>query len=223
MHHLGILTGLRSEARCVSRYLAPEAATIRLSGARAPGALKGADALLAAGATHLLSFGLAGGLDPALPAGTLLLPYQVLSERGESWAVDAAWHAHLADRLDYAALPILGVDIPIASIEAKAELRRRHQAAAIDMESHVLARAAAQAGLPFAAIRVICDGADAVLPPAALIGVTAAGGVDLGAILGSVLRRPGQIPALLKLGRAAAFAERILAEAGCVVGVQPTP
>ncbi len=223
MPHLGILTGLRSEARCVSRYLAPEAATIRLSGARRDGAVQGAEALLAAGCTHLLSFGLAGGLDPALPAGTLLLPHDVLSERGESWTIDAAWHAYLADRLDYQALPILGVDIPIASIEAKTELRRRHQAAAVDMESHVLARAAARAGLPFAAIRVICDAADTVLPPAALVGVTAAGGIDLGKILGSIAAQPGQIPALLKLGRAAAFAERILAEAGCVVGVQPTP
>ncbi|HVJ50885.1 MAG TPA: hypothetical protein VM689_00375 [Aliidongia sp.] len=222
MPHIGILTGLRSEARCVSRYVPPGAVTIALSGARAEGARRGAEALVAADTTHLLSFGLAGGLDPRLPPGTLLLPRAILTEDGRTLPVDRLWHEQLLERLEAETDPILGVDTPIASVVAKAALRQRSGAAAIDMESHVLAEAAARAGRPFAAIRVICDAADTALPPAALVGVTEAGGTDLGAILGSILRRPGQLAALLALARAAARAERVLTEAGCVVGVFAT-
>jgi adenosylhomocysteine nucleosidase len=51
-----------------------------LSGARTAGAERGAGALIAAGATYLVSFGYAGGLDPALMPGTLLLPDKVLPQ-----------------------------------------------------------------------------------------------------------------------------------------------
>ena len=210
--HLGILAGLRSEARCLSPHLPPDLkVTLALSGARRDGALGGAAKLIAAGATHLLSFGLAGGLDPELPAGTLLLPRAILTETGGSFAVEAGWHARLlAMQPDAETAPRLGVDRAIATAADKSA-RRRTGAAAIDMESHILAAAAANAGRPFLVIRAICDPADAALPPAALVGVTAAGGTDMPAILGSLLRRPGQLPALLALGRSAALAERTLA------------
>ena len=47
------------------------------------------------------------------------------------------------------------------------------------------------------AARVVCDSAHRTLPQAARIAMTPEGGVDLPAVLRSVLRRPGQLPALI--------------------------
>jgi len=205
--HLGILAGLQSEARCLSGT----GHQIALSGARLEGARRAALSLIAGGATHLLSFGLAGGLDPALVPGTLLLPTHLLMPDGRSVPVDGGWHARVRPLL--AALrpntaAMVGTDEAVATAAAKAALFARTGASAVDMESHVLARAAA--GLPFLILRVVADGADATLPPAALVGIRPDGTTNLTAVLGSVLHRPSQVPALIRLGRAAAKAQATL-------------
>jgi len=218
--HLGIVAGLQSEARCISPYLPPPDElhiSIALSGAQLAIAQTGCGRLIAGGASHLLSFGLAGGLDPALPSGTLLLPDRLLCPDGTERRVDAEWHARLV-ALFHDQRPAvgrhLGADLAIATAADKATLFGRTAALAVDMESHVLALAAAEARLPFAMIRVVCDTADETLPPAALHGVKPDGSTDLLGVLGSLLRRPGQIPALGRLARAAKAAERVLTLCG---------
>jgi len=208
--HLGILAGLQSEARCFSGA----GHTIALSGARLDGARRAAHRLVASGATHLLSFGLAGGLDPALQAGTLLLPKRLLTRDGQNFGVDMAWHARatlLLAPLRPVATAMFGADETIATVAAKTAIFTRTGAVAVDMESHILAQAAA--GLPLLIVRVVADGADTALPPAALVGIKPDGSTDFPAVLGSVLRHPGQIPALLRLGRLAAQAQATLRSA----------
>lgn len=68
----GILVGLKAEARFI-RQVFPHAA-IAASGACRAGALREAARLAACGADCLLSFGLAAGLDPDLPAGSIIVP-----------------------------------------------------------------------------------------------------------------------------------------------------
>jgi adenosylhomocysteine nucleosidase len=210
--HLGILAGLQSEARCLSAG-GGHAWTVALSGTRLDGARRAARQLVEAGATHLLSFGLAGGLDPSLAPGTLLLPERLLTPDGRAIPVEAAWHARatalLADLRPVTAA-MAGTDEAVATAAAKAALFARTRATAVDMESHVLAATAP--ALPLLIVRVVADAAGDALPPAALVGVRPDGSTDLGAVLGSVLRRPGQIPALMRLGRAAATAEARLRE-----------
>jgi len=76
------------------------------------------------------------------------------------------------------------------------------------MESHLVARIAAELVLPFAILRVIADPAERELPPAALAGMRADGRLNVGAVLASLARNPGQLPALIRLaaeaGRAGA-------------------
>ncbi|HLZ67390.1 MAG TPA: hypothetical protein VKQ29_14245 [Aliidongia sp.] len=216
--HLGILAGLQSEARCLSGTL-PGAHTIQFSGARLDGARRAARRLVDGGATHLLSFGLAGGLDPALAPGTLLLPGRLLTAGGTGIPVDTAWHARamaLLGSLQPITAPMVGSDQAIATAADKAALFARTGATAVDMESHVLAEAAPD--LPLLILRVVADSAGDALPPAALAGIKADGSTDLAAVLGSVLRRPGQIPALLRLGKAAARAEATLRAAARLGG-----
>ncbi len=78
------------------------------------------------------------------------------------------------------------------------------------MESHVAARMAAARGLPFAACRVIVDPLHRALPPAALIRLRPGGAPDIAAVLGSVLRRPGQLPSLLRIAADARAARAAL-------------
>jgi len=211
--HLGVLAGLQSEAR----WLSPtsERRSVALSAARQAIAATASARLIAEGATHLLSFGLAGGLDPALPAGTLLLPDVLVFPDGSEQRVDAGWHAAFLNRfrdLHPVVGRHLGADLAVADAGEKAALFVRTKALAVDMESHILMQAAA--GRPVAILRVVCDAAADVLPPAALAGVKPDGSTDLPRILASILRHPGQIPALGRLARAAKAADRVLKACG---------
>jgi adenosylhomocysteine nucleosidase len=215
--HLGVLAGLRSEARCISPPRDGQRLSVALSAARRSLAEAACARLIAEGATHLLSFGLAGGLDPALPPGTLLLPDLLVFPDGTERRVEAAWHARLSTACNDLGPVIgrhLGADLAVAGAAEKSALFARTTALAVDMESHVLAQAAAAAGRPFAILRVVCDAADEALPPAALAGVKPDGSTDILRVLGSVLRHPGQIPALSRLARSAKAAERVLALCG---------
>jgi len=59
-------------------------------------------------------------------------------------------------------------------------------------------------------VRAVADSAEDALPAAALVGIKPDGSTDLAAVFDSVMRRPTQIPALMRLGRAAAKAEATL-------------
>jgi adenosylhomocysteine nucleosidase len=208
--HLGILVGLASEARALAAHLPPLgrlAITIGVSGARLAGAERETERLIASGVTALLSFGLAGALATDLTPGALLLPDMVVTADGSRYPTDSAWRTRLMTMLGELTplvRPLLGVDLAVASAAEKAGLAQQTGAAAVDMESHVLARAARAAGLPFLVIRAVADTARTTLPPAALVGITAEGRTDLPAILRSLLRHPRQLPSLLRLGRDAA-------------------
>jgi hopanoid-associated phosphorylase len=202
----GAVVGLRREARLLAR-LAP-GVRVACSGARPARAARLAEELLADGAPALISFGLAGGLAPGLRPGRLLLPERVLLPGGGAIAVDPAWHARARAALPEAATaPLGGSDRPLADPAAKAALHRAG-AAAVDMESHAVARAAAAAGRPFLVIRAVADPAGRALPAAALVAVAPDGGTRLAALLLALARRPAELAQLVRLARdgSAAFA-----------------
>jgi adenosylhomocysteine nucleosidase len=80
----------------------------------------------------------------------------------------------------------------------------------VDLESGAVAEQARLAGVPFAALRVICDPASATLPPAALVALSGEGAIVLLRVAGDVVRQPSQLPALLRLGRDAGRARAAL-------------
>jgi hypothetical protein len=67
------------------------------------------------------------------------------------------------------------------------------------MESHLAAEVAAAYGIPFAVCRTVIDPADRDLPPAAVVGLRNDGTPDMLAISRSVVRQPGQVPALVRI------------------------
>ncbi|MGO3516936.1 MAG: phosphorylase family protein [Acetobacter cibinongensis] len=195
----GILVGLKAEAKFI-RHIFPHAA-IAASGATRTGAQREAARLAACGADCLLSFGLAAGLDPALPAGTLIVP-EAVQAWGTRYRCDPTLR-HILGGTQPATLggTLLHSDHVVLTAEEKARLFAESGCAALDMESGFLARTAEEAGLPFAVLRVVCDPATRTLPPVAATVLSPDGGLNIGALAGSLLRKPTQIPALIALGR----------------------
>ena len=108
----------------------------------------------------------------------------------------------------------------IATAKAKAALYDATGALAVDMESALAGRFAAERKLPFAVLRVISDDAGHVLPPAALVAMKPDGGIALGRVLGSLARHPLQVPRLIATARASgkAFKELLRCADLCGVG-----
>src|SRR6476646_7115059 len=152
----------------------------------------------------VISFGVAGGLDPTLKSGDVVVATEVL-------AGDTRWLAGLAlndDLIESVALGssrvvrggLAGVEEVVAARSVKAALRLETGAAAVDMESHIAAAYAADAGLPFAALRVIADPADRALPPLAVSAIKPNGDIDLRKVLSGVARNPMMLRALVSTG-----------------------
>ena len=200
-HRPGFVTGLRAEAR-----LAAPLGPVAIGGGLPAGAAEAAARVLAEGVSAIVSFGLCGGLASALRPGDLVVPRAVLW-RGRSYPVDAALAAALGGISEKLLLADEG---PVADPREKLARFAATGAAAIDLESGAVAEVAARANMPFAVLRAVCDPADAELPPAALIALDAGGRIAPWRVAGSLVRKPGQLAALLALGRAAAVARRAL-------------
>jgi adenosylhomocysteine nucleosidase len=198
----GIVVGLSAEARIARRFGYP----VLAGGGTPEGATKAADLLVEQGVNALVSFGFAGGLDPALRPGTIVIPTAIVSD-GKSYVADPI----LANRFGGLTLHrILGGTSVAADAASKRRLHETTQAHAIDLESFGVARVARAHGLPFVAVRAISDAAERDLPPAALLALDQQGRIDLIRVLASLIRRPGQLPALLSLASDASRARRAL-------------
>lgn len=198
---LGVMVGLAEEARILRQFL-PDT-PVALSHANALGAEKALDRLRQAGAKRLLSFGCAGGLAPTIEVGNILVADRVV-EGDDSFQADTAlsalFGAEKAGRGD-----VLHSSAIVTKSSEKQALYRKTGCVAVDMESGIVARS----GLPFAVLRVICDEAVRDLPHAAS-GSLKGGKVHMPALLTSLLRHPGQVGELMKLGRDAVKARKAM-------------
>lgn len=158
----------------------------------------------------IISFGTAGGLDPALPPGACVIADGIVSPAGRL-PVDAHWLRALQACLPEAIQGVLaGVDQPIRDAADKARLWQSSLARTVDMESHRAALIAQRHGVPFAACRVVVDPAHRGLPVAATAGLRDDGTAALMQILRALAAHPGQLPALLQLASDAGAAKRTL-------------
>jgi len=153
----------------------------------------------------LVSFGIAGALAPHLKPGDIILSTEVVDE-------DRRWLSSESLRLRVPELiaqtgaiegAVLGARTAIATQADKHRAWQETGALAVDLESVVVARAAAALGIPFLVLRAIADTAARKLPPAALVPLRPDGKPMLGQVLASVLRRPSQLPTLLGVAREA--------------------
>jgi adenosylhomocysteine nucleosidase len=169
----------------------------------------------------VISIGLGGGLSPLLKVGEVVIADQVLSG-AEHWRCDERWRVALAAKLPQAHQgPVAASDVILENRDDKADLYAKTGALVVDMESAVAAHFAAARKLPFAVLRVISDDAGHVLPPAALVAMKPDGGIAIGRVLGSLLRHPLQVPALIRTARTSnkAFRELLRCRGLCGVGL----
>jgi adenosylhomocysteine nucleosidase len=158
-----------------------------------------ADTAVRQGYRGMISFGVAGGLASQLRAGDWIVASSIREEHTVR-QTDVVWSRKLLGMIDGAIhAPIVGVDSPIAEPAKKRELYRATGAAAVDMESHVVARVAAKHKLAFAALRVVVDPAHRAVPPAALIDMRPDGRPNVSAMLREVMTRPLQLSPLARI------------------------
>lgn len=149
----------------------------------------------------IISFGVAGGLVTSLRAGDWVVASAVLDPKSTR-PTDKSWSKRLRDAIPTAHYgPIIGVDTPVCHPAKKRELHRTTGAAAVDMESHVVAELAAAHGLAFTAVRVIVDPAHRPIPSSALMGMNIGPGgrVNGLAVFRDVIARPLQLPLLMRV------------------------
>ena len=159
----------------------------------------------------VVSAGVCGALDPSLAPGALVVPGRLVGPDGESPEVSADHH-----RLAMAVAPSAATGCLATSREVvptprdKATLFARTGAVAVDMESSLIAEAAAGAGLPAIAVRGVSDAAHQSLP-AELAGLVTAEGRLRIAGAAALLARPRVVPRALELRRATHDALRAVA------------
>jgi hopanoid-associated phosphorylase len=170
------------------------------------------------GASGIISFGVAGGLAPGLVAGDWIAAAGVKTAQ-QSFATDRLWTQALVERLPGAVqADIVGIDTPVADPLEKQLLHKQTGAAAVDMESHIAGRIAAARHVPFAVCRAIIDTADECLPPAALIGLRTDGTADVVGVFRSVLQKPSQLSALVRIALNARIARAALRQGRRMLG-----
>jgi adenosylhomocysteine nucleosidase len=209
-----VVTGLASEAAVVSRICAGTDVKVVCAASNGAEAKRLAKQLVDDGVEGLMSFGIAGALDPALQSGELLIADEVLLDEvgnSELFHCDRTWLDRLHAALNQTQVPyrgglLVGSHVLWRKVSDKEAIHEITGAAAVDMESGAVAAVAAEAGLPFLAVRAVADRAVDSLPAFVETAVKPDGRPAVGRVLAALARRPGDIPATLRLARQTARA-----------------
>jgi adenosylhomocysteine nucleosidase len=219
---MGVVAALASEARTLGPAVRRgdglsslgDGALLVVSGMGSARAGIAARRLVDAGVSGLVSFGLAGGLDPGLSAGEIVLPTEIISSSGARFAASPVWREQLRVALTGLRPSVSGVLLSSAAaidtVAHKARAFRDTGAVAVDMESLGVAEVAATRDLPFIAVRVIVDTAQDALP-AAVIAASRGGEVSIRRLIGGLAAAPWELVALIRLAQRYRAANRSLA------------
>jgi adenosylhomocysteine nucleosidase len=170
-----------------------------------PGCEAAARATVALIAAHtpdwIFSAGFAGGLDEKLKKRDILMADQVAYHDGRQFSLDLKVDPEaLASMPGVHAGTLLTTDHIIRLPKEKRELGEKHGALAVDMETFAVAEACRQDKVPLIAVRIVSDAVDDELPK----------DIDrlmrqktvvrkAGAVVGSIMNRPGSVKDMLQL------------------------
>jgi hopanoid-associated phosphorylase len=201
---IGILTGLACEVNCL-----PNPSTemlIACAGAMPNQAEYLSKYFIDQGCGSLLSFGIAGALDPNAQVGDTVVSTGVINAKGDVFLADDSWLQRVIVLLDQELSPvhkglIYGSDKIITTPQSKSEIYANSKATCVDMETHRMALVACKASIPFLAIRVISDDSNFTFPSVALGVIGENGKPIISRVIKGLLRHPNQVPALMVLSK----------------------
>ena len=233
----GFVCGIKSEERCLVD--AGITNKILLSGARSERAEWQSQKLVKSGANLLISVGIAGGIDPDLVPGSIIIADRIIYASNSNDSIktnesnskddslghknsvlnsykqletDAVLNDIVAKVLPFRSRrgPMIGVGIPITKPGHKKEIFRQTSALACDMESHAVGKVAQSAGIPFVVIRVISDPSNRHIPVAAISCIKPTGRVSMARFFVAIASRPWDVQHLYHLGLDSRVAHRQL-------------
>jgi nicotinate-nucleotide adenylyltransferase len=171
--------------------------------------------------------GLAGALDPQLRPGEAFAVTRVVLDSTNAVESSLAHRDRSLDRpADDRRTPTSVVESNAPAIDAAAKTRLRTETGAdlVDTESRAFATCASSAGLAWAIVRGVSDGAGDALPREIAGFVDARGETRIGRVLAAIARRPTILRDLVRLARASRAAMRnasFLADAhACVPSIE---
>lgn len=172
----GLIVALPAEARSVGvRGVRPGGCArwqygwIAVSGIGPHNALRAAERLLECGIDRIANWGVAGALDGSLAPGDLVVPDRIRHAPDDpGFATDASARERIiaacSGSLRVREGALWSAAEPLANEADKRALAERSGAIAVDMEAASIAAVAARAGLPFVAVKAICDPLGRELP-----------------------------------------------------------
>ena len=190
------MCGLEAEARALGDLRRDARVEVGISAARPDRASALAEQMVANGVEALISWGICGALDPGLASGALIVPGTVVDSDGTRMELAA-----LRAPGSGSGMVLAGSDVIVPTPDAKRALRDRTGAGTVDMETHRVARAARQGGVPCLVIRAVSDPADRALPPGTENALDSQGRPRVLPVLAGLIRRPGRLGALLNAKR----------------------
>jgi adenosylhomocysteine nucleosidase len=168
----------------------------------------------------VLLVGVAGGVDPELETGDLLLADRHALQNGASQGAGQAIKpdAEMLQSAQKAALELsvpifnggsLTVDHLVAEPHEREALRTEYQVYSVNMEDYRAAEAAQNAGVPFLSVRVVLDTASQRLP-----GYLPGLARSRYKVVTKILLMPWRIPAMLRLKRQLQLCQAVLTNFG---------
>ncbi len=161
----------------------------------------------------VLSVGFSGALQDSYRVGDVILATEVADGDGNCWP--ANWpnrELPSTRRLPLHFGRLLTMPRLIGDPAEKLSLGQQHQAAAVDMETAVVARLCSERGVPFGCIRAVSDDLHTSLSPR-LVSLLDDGRVSASRLLAAVVRRPRLVGELWRLARHTRLAAEQLGKA----------
>ena len=213
MSCIGIISALSSEGRCLTGNVIPVNEPVQINqhaiaiicGMGEDKARIAAQTLLEKNVSALVSWGTAGALIENIKSGDLLLADSIVANDGNKYSFDSEWNKRIANVLCNTSLKIhhgmiAHVQQVLATADDKSRLHSKTNALAVDMESLAIAQFANKENLPCVSVRAIVDEASQCIPEAVIKNTDTFGRPALIPLFSSLIRNPGLITELIKLG-----------------------
>lgn len=224
MKKVGIIAALPAEAKCLYNKKLNITSPVEiqkdiflcLSGIGYNSASNAAKKLLDFKVDGLVSWGVAGAIEPSLNSSDLILANAIIGH-DKTYPASTEWKNKLSNNSQNSYGKVLSGDIAsskeiCASVADKNNLLNKTGALAVDMESVAIAEVANNSNLDFLVIRSIADQAEASIPEAVLKHTDNLGNPELLKFVLSCILKPGQIRDIAILAKSYSSALKTLSD-----------